>query len=63
MATKSHAELAVTLLRDAAGFFRNVGEQNEHMKTQMEDNASVYEEVADRHYRNRRKVTPSCGRC
>ena len=47
MASTNHVELAVMLLRDAAGFFRNVGEQNASMKTQMEDNASVYERVAD----------------
>jgi len=43
----SHSELAVKLLRDAAGFFRNVGEQNPEQKDQMFDNAGVYEQVAD----------------
>ena len=47
MATTSHAELAVRLLRDAAGFFRNVAEQNPALAQQMNDNASVYDEVAD----------------
>lgn len=47
MARTNHIELAVMLLRDAAGFFRNVGEQNESMTAQMEDNASVYEQLAD----------------
>lgn len=28
VATITHTELAIRLLRDAAGFFRNVGEQN-----------------------------------
>ena len=42
----SHAELAARLLRDAAGFFRNVGEQNEPIQDQMEENANVYERVA-----------------
>jgi hypothetical protein len=43
----THAQLAVQLLRDAAGFFRNVGEQNEPLRAQMEDNADVYERVAE----------------
>jgi len=47
MAKTTYSELAVKLLRDAAGFFRNVGEQNEPMKEQMNDNADVYEQVAD----------------
>jgi len=42
----NHIGLAVILLRDAAGFFRNVGEQNAELKEQMFDNAEVYEEVA-----------------
>lgn len=42
----THAELAAKLLRDAAGFFRNVGEQNPPLKDQMDDNADVYEQVA-----------------
>lgn len=45
MATYSH--LAAKLLRDAAIFFRNVGAQNQPLKQQMDDNASVYEQVAD----------------
>lgn len=45
MATYAH--LAAKLLRDAATFFRNVGAQNAPLKDQMEDNASVYEQVAD----------------
>ncbi|TVQ82223.1 MAG: hypothetical protein EA357_10255 [Micavibrio sp.] len=47
MATTTYTDLAVKLLRDAAGFFRNVGEQNEPLKEQMNDNADVYEQVAD----------------
>jgi len=43
----THAELASKLLRDAAGFFRNVGEQNPPLKEQMDDNADVYEQVAN----------------
>ena len=45
MATYAH--LAAKLLRDAATFFRNVGAQNQPLKEQMDDNASVYEQVAD----------------
>ncbi len=47
MATTTYSDLAVKLLRDAAGFFRNVGEQNEALSEQMGDNADVYEQVAD----------------
>ena len=43
----TYAQLAAKLLRDAATFFRNVGAQNEPLKEQMNDNASVYEQVAD----------------
>ncbi|MBI1355080.1 MAG: hypothetical protein GC160_12095 [Acidobacteria bacterium] len=43
----TYANLAVKLLRDAAVFFRNVGEQNDHLREQMLDNAGVYEQVAD----------------
>lgn len=43
----TYANLAAKLLRDAATFFRNVGAQNEPLKEQMDDNASVYEQVAD----------------
>jgi len=43
----THAHLAAKLLRDAATFFRNVGNQNHSMKEQMHDNATVYEQVAE----------------
>lgn len=42
----THAQIAGRLLRDAATFFRNVGEQNEPLREQMHDNAKVYEQVA-----------------
>jgi len=42
-----HTDLAVKLLRDAAGFYRNVGDQNKAMTEEMYDNAKVYEQVAD----------------
>lgn len=40
-------QLAVKLLRDAAVFFENVGEQNPPLAEQMNDNAEVYRQVAD----------------
>jgi hypothetical protein len=43
----THAEIAAKLLRDAAQFFRNVGAQNQPLAEQMNDNASVYDQVAD----------------
>ncbi len=42
-----HTELAAKLLKDAAIFFRNVGAQNPALKEQMDDNADVYDQVAD----------------
>lgn len=42
----SHAEIAARLLRDAAVFFRAVGEQNEALRDQMAENADVFEQVA-----------------
>ena len=47
MAQTSYLDLAVKLLRDAAGFYRNVGEQNLPIKDEMCDNADVYDQVAD----------------
>ena len=43
----SHAQLAAKLLRDAATFFRNVGAQNPALADDMNENAAVYEQVAD----------------
>ena len=43
----SHAELTGRLLKDAAGFFRTLAEQNEPIKEQMEENASVYDQIGD----------------
>ncbi len=42
----TYAQLAARLLKDAATFFRNVGDQNPTLKEQMHDNASVYEQIA-----------------
>ncbi|WP_343520943.1 hypothetical protein [Sphingomonas sp.] len=43
----THAQLAAKLLRDAATFFRNVGAQNPELADDMNENAAVYEQVAD----------------
>ena len=43
----SHAQLAAKLLKDAAAFFRTIGEQNPPLKIQMDENANVFEQVAD----------------
>jgi len=42
----SHAALAAKLLRDAAVFFRTIGQQNPPLKIQMDENADVFEQVA-----------------
>ena len=42
----THAELAANLLRNAAFFFRDVGEQNPALKDQMAENAETFETVA-----------------
>lgn len=42
----SHAELAGRLLKDAADFFRRLGEQNESLKKQMLENAGVFEQMS-----------------
>jgi hypothetical protein len=43
----SHSELAAKLLRDAAAFFKTIAEQNPPLKDQMDENADVFEQVAD----------------
>lgn len=43
----SHAQLSAKLLRDAAAFFRTIGDQNPPLKIQMDENANVFEQVAD----------------
>jgi len=42
----THAELSAKLLTDAAGFFKNLGEHNPPLKEQMEENATVFEQMA-----------------
>ena len=41
----THAELATKLLVDAADFFVTLGEQNEPLKEQMEENANVFRQM------------------
>lgn len=43
----THAQLAARLLRDAAKFFRTLGEQNEPLRDQMMENADVFDQVAN----------------
>ncbi len=43
----SNAKLAAKLLRNAAEFFRSVGEQNAELKEQMRTNANTYDMVAE----------------
>jgi len=43
----TYAQVSARMLRDAAKFFRNVGAQNETLREQMDDNATVYEQIAD----------------
>ncbi|MBL6957355.1 MAG: hypothetical protein ISR52_00110 [Rhodospirillales bacterium] len=42
----THADIAANLLRNAAVFFRDVGEQNPSLKDQMAVNAETFETVA-----------------
>ena len=44
----TNAEIAARLLRDAAGFFRSVGEQNPPLKEHMDKNAQAFEVMAGR---------------
>ena len=42
----THAELAARLLREAANFYRAVGNDQPEFREQMERSAGVYEDVA-----------------
>lgn len=42
----THAEIAGQLLTDAAGFFKNMAEQNKEIRDQMQENAKVFEQIA-----------------
>ena len=41
----THAELAGKLLSDAAAFFKTLAEQNEDIKDEMTENATVFEQM------------------
>jgi len=43
----THSELASRLLVDAATFFRTLAEQNPELQEQMNENATVFEQMAD----------------
>jgi hypothetical protein len=43
----TYVQISARLLRDAATFFRNVARQNETLREQLDDNARIYEQVAD----------------
>lgn len=43
----THAQIAAKLLRDAAAFFKTLGNENPPLKEQMDENATVFEQVAD----------------
>ncbi len=43
----TYAQLSAQLLRDAAKFFQTIGSQNEPLKDQMDENARVYNQLAD----------------
>ena len=42
----THTELAVRLLNDAADFFDALGENNQPLKAQMDENATVFGQMA-----------------
>lgn len=46
-ASVTHSQLAAKLLRDAAAFFRTLGEENPPLAEQMAENASVFVKVGD----------------
>lgn len=43
----THAALAVTLLKDAATFFRNMANANADIRAQMNQNAAAFEQMAE----------------
>lgn len=43
----THAELATKLLIDAADFFLTLGEQNAPLKDQMQENATVFQQMGN----------------
>lgn len=47
MTTTTNATLAARLLRDAADFFKHLATDNPDMADAMNENAAMYEQVAD----------------
>jgi hypothetical protein len=45
---QSHAGMAAKCMKDSSVFFRSLGEKNPPIAEQMEMNAGVYEDLADR---------------
>ena len=43
----THAEVASNLLKEAAAFFINLGNENEQIAAQMNENARVFTQMAD----------------
>lgn len=43
----THSELAGKLLKDAATFFRTLADQNNDLRQQMTENATVFEQMGD----------------
>lgn len=47
MEGKTNATMAGQLLKDAANFFRMIGEENDAIKDQMMENANIYEYLGE----------------
>jgi len=45
--SSTHAVIAANLLREAAAFFVNLGEENAQIKEQMSENSRVFGQMAD----------------
>ena len=43
----THAEFSARLLRDAAAFFRTIGAQNKPLAADMNENAGVFDQMAE----------------
>jgi hypothetical protein len=43
----TNAEMTARLLGDAAGFFRNMGKSNADIKKQMDENAAIFDRMAE----------------
>lgn len=45
--SNTHAVIAANLLKEAAAFFTTLGEENAEIKDQMNENATVFSQMAD----------------